>query len=365
MQDRTIKQEEETYINPISFKSFVEMKSPVLDSEGFLREKGEDKVNLGIYSRKPVTITESSDLRKIQKDYRSLEEKMDTLMSKIDGFMEKSNQDQIKWEKEKQERDKKWEETTRRWETERNEMTRKWAEERAQIRKENQDLINGLRAENALIEKEVNELKEELEEKNVLIARLKNDSGSDNDTDSDNEEIEVSKSAPPLSGWRKPNNLPPEAKWIERNTLLGIKHTFLEKKYKKEEQEYKVRAAAYYGDAKIVKKALEKNKEVINTRAMPDAFTSSLLTWQDKTSLMLASQRGHLDIVKLLLKEGAHVNYLDRDKMTALDYAEMNKHHDIAILLKENGAENGRYLKDVFENNNHSQSSTYTVRPVR
>ncbi|HEY4832161.1 MAG TPA: ankyrin repeat domain-containing protein [Waddliaceae bacterium] len=356
MQDSTVSRPEMTYENPISLRNFSELETPVLDSEGFLREKDEPKINLGIYSRKPVTITESADLRKVQRDYRSLEEKMDALMGRIDEDMRRRNQENEK-------RDRKWEETTKRWEKEREETTRRWELERAETRRENQAIINNLRAENGFLIKENDELKEELQEKNEIIERLENKSGSlsDSDNESDNEEIKVSASAPEL-GWKKTKTLPAGAKWIDRNTFLGIRHTFSDLKHTKEGKEYSFRIGAHYGNIKEVENYIKKNKDAVNTRMWPDALTSTLLSCEDKTPLMVAARQGHLKIVNLLLENGAHVNYLDRHRLTALDYAEMNKHHEIAIILKENGAENGRYLKDIFENSNSNSSSAPVLR---
>ncbi len=369
MHDRTIENEEPSYENPISLKPFGELETPVLDSEGFLREKGEKKINLGIYSRKPVTITESTDLQKVQKDYKSLENRMDALINRMDNLMsgweeEKKKWEETtkKWEKEKEDTAKRWEmqrdEMTKKWENERNEMKKKWDEERKKIRQENHALINNLRAENSLLEKENDELKEEIEEKNEIIKKLINNS------ESDNGEIKVLKN-PQQSGWKKTNSLPPDAKWVERNTFLGIKHTFSDLRHTKEGKEYSFRIHAHYGDIKKVEKYLNENKNAVNTRMWPDAMTSFLLACEDKTPLMVASRAGHLEIVNLLLKNGANVNYLDRHRLTALDYAEINKHHQIAIILKENGAENGRYLKDIFENSNNNLLSAPKVSGCR
>ena len=88
----------------------------------------------------------------------------------------------------------------------------------------------------------------------------------------------------------------------------------------------------------------------INGRGMPDAICSIVRGFKDKTALMLASQKGHFDCVKLLIEKEAEINYLDRDNFTALDYAQQNQHKEVADFLKGNGALNGvdvlHYLKN-------------------
>jgi ankyrin repeat protein len=57
-----------------------------------------------------------------------------------------------------------------------------------------------------------------------------------------------------------------------------------------------------------------------------------------KTSLMLASERGSLFTVKLLLDHGAKTNVKEKGKYTALDRAIQNNHREIADLLADHGA---------------------------
>ena len=57
------------------------------------------------------------------------------------------------------------------------------------------------------------------------------------------------------------------------------------------------------------------------------------------TALHLASSRGHLDIVRLLLTEGADMTIGSNSGMTALHYACSNRRLDIIRLLLTEGAD--------------------------
>ncbi|KAL3310870.1 hypothetical protein Ciccas_010559 [Cichlidogyrus casuarinus] len=59
----------------------------------------------------------------------------------------------------------------------------------------------------------------------------------------------------------------------------------------------------------------------------------------DKTALHLASQKGYLDIVQLLLNFGADVNAKDMLLMTALHWACENRHLPVISLLLDHGAD--------------------------
>lgn len=60
------------------------------------------------------------------------------------------------------------------------------------------------------------------------------------------------------------------------------------------------------------------------------------LSYRSRTALMKASEKGELDMVRLLLKRGAHVNTRDDDGKTALSLA--YRHKAVIELLKAHGA---------------------------
>jgi outer membrane protein assembly factor BamB len=86
-------------------------------------------------------------------------------------------------------------------------------------------------------------------------------------------------------------------------------------------------AAARAGDAARVTATLDKGIDV-NTRTRYGA-----------TALTFAADKGHVEIVKLLIARGADVNVQDTFyQMRALDMAMMNKHADVVKLLLERGS---------------------------
>ena len=57
------------------------------------------------------------------------------------------------------------------------------------------------------------------------------------------------------------------------------------------------------------------------------------------TSLMKASDEGHVDVVRLLIERGADVNAANEEGWTALMYASSRGHVDVVRLLIERGAD--------------------------
>lgn len=83
-----------------------------------------------------------------------------------------------------------------------------------------------------------------------------------------------------------------------------------------------------------IKKALEKAKGALAGGAYVDAS-------EDKygvTALMLASHRGRIELVELLVKNGADVNARDYEGLTALYYATRADHFEVMVFLQENWA---------------------------
>jgi hypothetical protein len=87
MQDREI-----TPITPIIYEyeeaetlsTFTELENPVMDSEGHIRNGNSTGINKSLYTGKPVTIIQSTELKKIQQDNRTLESKVDILSSRME-----------------------------------------------------------------------------------------------------------------------------------------------------------------------------------------------------------------------------------------------------------------------------------------
>ncbi len=67
------------------------------------------------------------------------------------------------------------------------------------------------------------------------------------------------------------------------------------------------------------------------------------ITYEDYTVLHVAAHGGHVDIAKVLIRNGADVNAVDKDKKTALHVAAWNGHGgysvEVAKVLLENGAD--------------------------
>lgn len=58
-----------------------------------------------------------------------------------------------------------------------------------------------------------------------------------------------------------------------------------------------------------------------------------------ETALMLSSMKGHIEIVKYLLENGADVNKFSRTQWTALCFAATRNHYDVVDILINAGAD--------------------------
>ena len=71
-------------------------------------------------------------------------------------------------------------------------------------------------------------------------------------------------------------------------------------------------------------------KNGANVNAQTDRFGETLLHWAVKVE--------HVDVVRLLLENGANVNAQEKDEWTPLHWAARGGHVDVVRLLLENGA---------------------------
>ena len=103
-------------------------------------------------------------------------------------------------------------------------------------------------------------------------------------------------------------------------------------------------------------------RNIVECRRLIETGGANVNADRDKyanTALHLASSRGHLDIVRLLLTEGADITIADNDGMTALHWASSRGHLDIVRLLLTEGADitiadnNGRTALILASRNGH------------
>ena len=86
--------------------------------------------------------------------------------------------------------------------------------------------------------------------------------------------------------------------------------------------------AAKWGYLEIVKLLLDNGADV-------NAWAWDTM---EQTALMEASDQGHVELVKFLLQKGANVNFRNKNGWTALKLAQKEDHTQIAELLKAHGA---------------------------
>lgn len=135
--------------------------------------------------------------------------------------------------------------------------------------------------------------------------------------------------------------------------LNGFKHLFApitpKSFFTKEKEEQKLKLAVDNPSKLETMLVKDKYLQKINGRGMPDTPVSLIAGYRDKTPLMLAAEWGVLESIKILLENGANINYLDRNNFTALDYAQHYRHKEIANFLIMKGALNGYDALDILE----------------
>ena len=112
--------------------------------------------------------------------------------------------------------------------------------------------------------------------------------------------------------------------------------------------------AARAGDAARVARALDKGADV-NAKSR-----------YGMTALTFAADKGHIDVVKLLLDRGADLNGQDTFyKFRALDMALMNNHRHVAMLLLERGSQGaGSALMSAVRSGTSRSRRRRSHRPI-
>ena len=111
--------------------------------------------------------------------------------------------------------------------------------------------------------------------------------------------------------------------------------------------------AARAGDAARVARALDKGADV-NAKS------------RYATALTFAADKGHIDVVKLLLDRGADLNGQDTFyKFRALDMALMNNYQHVAMLLLERGSQGaGSALMSAVRSGTSRSRRRRSHRPI-
>lgn len=359
------------YQDYFTHDKFTDIENPVIDSDGLIRSKFEPTIKNSLIKRegkegegnyKGVTIIESTDLIKVQSDYKRLEDKFDDMTKMFRMMMAKMDEQMSEQKKENQE-----------LRNEIRELKNTVSSQNQKIDAQAQEIsrLNGVVSEqtreisrlNSVVSeqgKEISRLNsrvEAVESKNQLLVvenkSLKNAQvpvlrlGSVpnkrrkheevNESDNENSVNESDLETVPLS--------PRDAMGRKWNPITGLRDTFSvftpRRVLLQEKQENALRKAAFGNEISKVKRLLNENQTIVNGRGMPDSLCSFVMSFNDKTPLMLAAQQGNLECVQTLIEAGAVLDLLDRDNFTALDYAQQNQHRDVSVFLMRQKAHNG------------------------
>jgi uncharacterized protein len=111
----------------------------------------------------------------------------------------------------------------------------------------------------------------------------------------------------------------------------------------------------------------DKVSALFNVSSRPDIHKANKL---GMTPLLVAAEKGNVDIVQVLLERGANVNDAGPDKNTALHFAAQNGHINAAKLLNSSGANSQQYNSkgqtptDLATEKGH-QAIVDVLRPAR
>ncbi|EGU85447.1 hypothetical protein FOXB_04039 [Fusarium oxysporum f. sp. conglutinans Fo5176] len=105
--------------------------------------------------------------------------------------------------------------------------------------------------------------------------------------------------------------------------------------------------AAYHGRIETAQRLLDNGADAnvlvcptIGYTTYPDlSYESAQTTYEGRTPLLWAAEKGHEALVKLLLQNDADVNIMDRNGQTALRLAVDAQHRAVARMLVANGAD--------------------------
>ncbi len=118
---------------------------------------------------------------------------------------------------------------------------------------------------------------------------------------------------------------------IKNNDIVGVRDFLLNKTININKHKYENTALMYAsekGNVEVVKLLLE--NETINV---------NIQNYYGNNALIIVSKKGYIKVVKLLLEhEDINVNLQDSDENTALTWASWNGHIEIIILLLGKGA---------------------------
>lgn len=329
-----------SYENPITLKTFEELVNPVIDSEGYIREKGEQGIDKGIYSRNPVTITESSDIKKVQQDYVSLQSKVDNLTNLVERMLGELNEQ-------------------KRTISEQNQRIAAQEKRIADQNNTSLEQTKRLDAQDRIIANqrdELTECKEKIERQRTKIKNQKSEIVRLKNIVSDKETSEEDETPGCTSLLYKPKlQIREEREEHEDSSTLSESQNTKSKPHSAatgfadsifygfpcrttKRNEEKLKTAAREGNVEYIRRILNAHDTDIDGRGAPDSLCAIFSGDKDKTPLMIACEKGNFETVKLLVNCKANVNLLDRNNNTALDYATKSQSTEIYNFLKSKGA---------------------------